>query len=265
MTFGYIGMETARLDIRRRMLINLRLLSGNAMLRGYYEGRYVRDREDLAANRIVRENLIGVRNPGVELIVGADQFPGDLLHWVRQAQNELGVEPAVSNFDPASFHVTIFMLNPFYNTDMAGSQGDKRPYNGPAMYRGSRALRYSFAIRQALGGLGPFDIDLIGLGASSAAVFLQGYDRGILNDLRADLLLRLEEHGLEFTDKQPEVVHCVIARFVSNLRDPAGFIARVDSLRGREFGSLRVQKISLVGAGGLGRPFDLLDEFKLPV
>ncbi|MBI5699345.1 hypothetical protein HZC35_03420 [Candidatus Saganbacteria bacterium] len=254
-----------RAAIRRRITSNLRYLNSNERLHGYYEGRYVRDREELAANRVARDKVLGLPTPGMILAVGPDQFRGEVLEGIERVQQELAAEPAVFNFTPGFFHMTVQVLNPSFNTDLAGAEGEKAPYTGPDFLRGANFLRYDSVIRRLLAGMRPFEIYFQGLGMSPAAGFIQGYDRGILNSLRIDLLQTLEDEGLDFADKQPEIVHGTISSFTSPLSDPAGFTARIDALRDRELGGLTVRKISLIGVREMGRSVEVLQEFRLQV
>ena len=93
----------------------------------------------------------------------------------------------------------------------------------------------------------PFEINITDICASTAAVFLQGFDGGIINNLRIKLIQSLLGTNLSFADRQVDIVHITLGRFTANtLSNPGGFVQLVEDSRNTPFGSILVRGIPLI-------------------
>jgi len=113
-----------------------------------------------------------------------------------------------------------------------------------------RREEYRAAVRGALAGMPPFEIDMRGLAASRGAVLAQGYPRdATLDTLRERLRAALRERGLDGSlDTRYRLVtaHMTLMRFTRPLAEPARFADALDELRETACGTLRVARVALV-------------------
>jgi 2'-5' RNA ligase len=229
------------------MLERLLAMRSNTALRTRYAEIARNNQDALAENRMTNDRLVDQAVGGVLLLIGPDQFPRPLVETIAQAQQQIKAnEPNIHLTDLATLHIGVFIFNPTYNYDMDGASGEKRIYNGGSVYQESYYQAYREVVNSVIRPMTPLAISLAGIGASTGAIFLQGYDNGVLNQLRANLLTQLDSSGLPFADRTPDIVHSTLARFSGRLNDPAAFLDRVKQLSKEEFGSLTVQKMIMV-------------------
>lgn len=109
---------------------------------------------------------------------------------------------------------------------------------------------YRAAVDAALAGVESFAIDFSGITLSRAAVVAQGFPcDATLATLRERLRDALRTRGLDASlDGRYRLVtaHSTLLRFAAPLRDPAGFVALLETLRHRPLGRLEVGAVELV-------------------
>ena len=236
--------------LRTSTVSEIRALSSSAALRARYGRIYAGSRQALLENKVNLEQFIGTQNPGVSLLVHVGGYPSSAVKPLVGAQERLReADPSLYLHATDTLHIGAFLLNPSYNHDMEESVGQKEVYSGRPIFEEKEYERYCEAIRAVLAKRSPFDIRFSGVCASTSAVFAQGIDGGALNDLRLRLWDGLEQEGLPFVDRQPNIVHCTLARFVGPLSQPAGFVKEIDRLRTSDLGSIRVRQLSLIREG----------------
>lgn len=113
----------------------------------------------------------------------------------------------------------------------------------------ARCEDYRAAVRDAVVGVPPFEIEFRGLTASRGAVLAQGFPRdGTLDALRERLRAALRARGLDASlDARYKLVtaHATLLRFTRPLAQPARFAEVLAALRGAALGSMRVERVEL--------------------
>jgi 2'-5' RNA ligase len=109
---------------------------------------------------------------------------------------------------------------------------------------------YRAAVEEAIDGVPPFAIDVLGVTLSAGAVLAQGFPRDdTLERLRARLRAALAARGLGATLDQRyrlHTAHVTLVRFVRPLRAPAAFVEALAAARERALGASRVAPLELV-------------------
>jgi 2'-5' RNA ligase len=146
-----------------------------------------------------------------------------------------GVEPQQYRYPMADMHLTILSLATVAD-DLA-----------PALLH---LPAYHAAVREALDGMAPFDIDFRGITISRGAVLAQGFPCGpALETLRERLRDALRHSGIGAApDQRYRLVtaHATLCRFVAPLQAPERFIALMRSLRHAPLGRMHVGDVELV-------------------
>ncbi|GJG89084.1 hypothetical protein tb265_42650 [Gemmatimonadetes bacterium T265] len=145
------------------------------------------------------------------------------------------LEPAAYYQPRADLHLTV--LAPFTAT------ADCAPYL-------AHLDAYRAAAAEAVEGVAPFAVDLVGVTLSPAAVLAQGYPRdGALEQVRARFRDALAARGLgDALDRRYrlETAHVTLVRFPAALDDPARFVGALAAARARPFGTAAVAALELV-------------------
>ena len=146
-----------------------------------------------------------------------------------------GAEPQQYRYPGADMHITILSLATVTD-DFALAL--------------LRLPEYEAAVRDALDGMAPFEIDFHGITISRGAVLAQGFPRGpALETLRERLRGALCDRGLGAgLDQRYRLVtaHATLCRFVAPLQAPERFIALMRSLRHAPLGCMHVGGVELV-------------------
>lgn len=250
--------------INSHLISRLRQHLSDTALRKKYDHIYAGDaafegcRAKILRGDIIKEKLIGRKCYGVSMFFrikgNIARKIGEIGQWLKEADPTLHIFPAL--------YLSILYLRPSFTSDLA----DRR-LGGEIKYRKKRIYyphpnrerpiladadfgKYMQVISKTLRGLNPFEIRLSGLCASTASIFVQGFDGGMLNILRIKLIEAFGERKLQISEWQPEIVNITFARFQrtdethSNNRER--LIEIIDSLRNIEIGTLVIDKISVI-------------------
>lgn len=149
--------------------------------------------------------------------------------------DQLGeIEPQQYRHPPADMHVTILSLFTVCED-----------YHGQL----ARCEEYRAAVRDAVQGVPPFEIEFRGLTASRGAVLAQGIPRGdTLDALRERLRAQLRARGLDASlDGRYKLItaHATLLRFMRPLAQPARFADALAGLRDAPLGTMQVSSVEL--------------------
>jgi len=252
--------------LRTRVIGEIKGNLSDAALTARYDQLHSQSRPELLKNRVRVDRVIGLANPGISLQVHLGKYHRSEIEPVVEAQRKIaGVEPDLFAPEPQNLHMAVFLLNPSYSHDMEAASANQGIYTGPTIVKEEYYERYKLAVRRVLIGLSPFQVRFTGILATPQAIFAYGLDSGILNFLRLSLWKALDNEGLPFADRQPNIVHSTILRYRRPLNNPRRFVRMIEKLRRQNLGAITIHRITMIREIRSYMAFTPLEEFELGV
>jgi 2'-5' RNA ligase len=202
-----------------------------------YDGLWRTGIKAIRAGRTVPDPVLASDQPdrrrGLTLIARPDAtVRAHTMVWLNQLRR---LEPEQYFYSPAQLHLTILT---FFSVTPEPKKFDRK------------IKSYLAAVHPVLQQAPPLRIQFCGITASPGAVMVQGlFDSEALNDLRDNLRLQLQRHGLGGgmdVRYHLQNAHMTALRFRAPLRDAKKFAAVLAESRQLPFGATEIKTLSLV-------------------